>query len=159
MAREEFPSVHYIDDTRALDKRNHRRSTVMPPNQRSPVTSLYVSGKNIILYSFPSRQIVMEWERLVGAIKHHMTALNSVSARENWDDKRTVASLREWFGLLNTLQVAFGPDAVPPDIVRAASQNNRVLQSMNEPPVPFPMENISSPQYKDCHVIKSISSE
>ena len=133
----------------------------MPPsnNQRSSVTSLCVSGKNIILYSFPSRECVTEWDRSVGAIKHHMAALNSVSARENWDDSRVVASLREWFSLLNAFQDVFGSAVVPPDIVRAASQNNLALQSMNEPSVPFPKENVSSPQYTNCHVIKSISSE
>ena len=133
----------------------------MPPSTNRPtLTSLYVSGKNIILYSFPSRECVTEWDSRVGAIKHHMTMLNSVSARENWDDKKIVDSLREWFHLLNEFQELFGPDAIPPDIVRAASQNNRVLQSMNETPVPFPKEsNSSPPRYNNCHVIKTISSE
>ena len=82
--------------------RPHRPTAGPPPssNERSPVTSLYVSGKNIILYSFPSRKCVTEWDRSVGAIKHHMKFLNSVSARENWDDKKVVASLREWFDML-----------------------------------------------------------
>ena len=65
----------------------------MPPSTNSSaVTSLYVSGKNLIVYSFPSRECVTHWDRLLGDIKHHMIALNSVSARENWDDERIVSA-------------------------------------------------------------------
>jgi hypothetical protein len=132
----------------------------MPPSTNSSaVTSLYVSGKNLIVYSFPSRECVTHWDRLLGDIKHHMIALNSVSARENWDDERIVSSLREWFGLVNDFQDAFGVDVIPPDVLRAVSQNNRALQSMKESPYIFPKDAAPCPRYKNCQVLKIISSE
>ena len=130
-----------------------------PPTERSSVTSLYVSGRNTVVYSFPSRDCLSEWERQLRTIKHHMIDLNTAAARDDWDDERVASSISEWFGLVGVFQETFGQDVVPPDVVRAARNNNLFLESVNVPPVPFPKEGLPPPTHSNCRVVKTFSSE
>ena len=104
---------------------------------RGHVNSMYTTGSppkgDTIIYRFPNKDTVLEWQRMVNGIKDRAAYNNARKCNNN----QHVANMYDWFALVADLETRFGAELVPPDVVRVARNVNTELAEWHNKTIKF----------------------
>ena len=119
-------------------------------------TTTYITGEDVVVYKFPSKEVALEWDSLVLATKEHARVGVSLANSEKWGDDKVANHIQEWFLHVEKLESDFGTHMVPPDIVRCASGENKLLTDMGREPVKLSSKNNELTKHKNCLHVKTV---
>ena len=122
------------------------------PNGGPGVNSLYTTGEDLVQYEFPDKNAVIDWDKLVVAIKAHAAEGVANSSKYKWTNNRIAANIYDWFALVKDLENKFGSEMVPPDILRSAKNNNDLLAEWKYKTIK--LGDAEGPSKEGCKLVK-----
>ena len=127
-----------------------------PSDKGRGIRFVCVSCTHHVVYEFPSSQAVSEFQQEITKMDHCLKTLKQKAQKGNHTSNDAVRELLVFYQMLNNFQDNFGEAVIPPELLRCASENNKVLSSCGKETVrvPKPNDPQNAPKYKGCRMIQ-----